>query len=136
MKNLFHNVVKTAALFFVVGALLAVVAPPLADLIRPLIGEAAYAHAVTTPVLWTGAFFSAFGAIDAALRPAFDWAFGDSPKAQVAEPSVKEAQPTLQIAPVIQKFQQPEQVQATMASKYRETIEAERMVLAERATNR
>lgn len=72
------KVFKSGALFFAVGIALALVAPVLATALGPaLLGDAAVAQAVATPVMWTGAFFGTFGAINTVLTPVFDRLFGD-----------------------------------------------------------
>jgi hypothetical protein len=68
-----RKIAKSSLVMFTVGALLALAAPPLAVLagIDPgMLGP-------TTNMLWSGAFFGAFGGIRAALAPAMDWVFGD-----------------------------------------------------------
>lgn len=82
MNPILKNVLKNGAIMFAVGLLLAVAAPAIAELVgEAALGEAAFAHATNTPLLWTGLFFGAFGAIHAAVAPALDWAFGqEKPK--------------------------------------------------------
>lgn len=96
---MFKNILKNGALFFAVGVALALIAPPVATFLGAgILGEAAVAHAVATPVLWTGAFFGLFGAIDTALRPAFDKIFGDKPKdAEAAAVKVASAEGSKQV---------------------------------------
>lgn len=134
MKSIFRDVLKAGALFFAVGVALALVAPPLATLLGPsIIGEAAVAHAVSTPVIWTGAFFGAFGAIDAALRPLANKLFADKPAEQSGKKADSEEakQVNITIVQSPQQFQEqafaPEQV--LVAANHRESIEAERMEL-------
>lgn len=118
---MFKKIFKAGALFFAVGVALALIAPPLATLLGPaLLGEAAVAHAVATPVLWTGAFFGAFGAIDTALRPLFDTMFGDD-----------KPQATMQAAPKVDGPSVTKQVHITIVKeactdKHREALAAQR----------
>lgn len=94
------KIAKSAALFFAVGVALALVAPPLAGMLGAgVIGEAAMATATATPVIWTGVFFGAFGAINTALEPVFSKLFRDE-KPEVAEvppARAKEAAKTVQL---------------------------------------
>jgi|GEM_PF-2839419 len=91
MGKFLRNVVKGGAIFCVVGALLGVAAPLLATALGPaLIGEGVFAAAMGTSALWTSAFFGAFGAIDAAVRPAVSALFGDKEAGQaLAKPTVR-----------------------------------------------
>ena len=83
---MFKKILKNGALLFAVGVALALIAPPLAQVLGPgILGEAAVATAVATPVLWTGAFFGVFGAINTALQPVFDKLFGEDKTSAVLE---------------------------------------------------
>ncbi|NBO18521.1 MAG: hypothetical protein EBV03_04705 [Proteobacteria bacterium] len=72
------NIVKAGATLFVVGALLAVAAPAIAVGLGMASNYAAGAVLLghSASPLWMGAFFGAFGAIDAAVRPMMDKWFG------------------------------------------------------------
>lgn len=74
MNSKIQDVVKAGVLFFAVGALLSLAAPyiALAVGLAPTAAGAAALLGPTANPLWLGAFFSAFGAIDAAIRPLFD----------------------------------------------------------------
>lgn len=126
MKSIFRDMLKAGALFFAVGIALALVAPPLATLLGPsIIGEAALAHAVATPVIWTGAFFGAFGAIDAGLRPLVNKLFGDQP----AQELLKNKDESKQVNVTIVQTPQQSQEQVLVTANHRQNIEAERMEL-------
>lgn len=74
------NILKAGATLFVVGALLAVAAPAIAVGLGMAADYAAGAALLghSASPLWMGAFFGAFGAIDAAVRPMMDQWFGDN----------------------------------------------------------
>ncbi len=119
------DIAKAGALFFAVGIALALVAPPLATLLGPaILGEVAVAHAMATPVMWTGVFFGAFGALDAAARPFFDKMF-DGKKPEAAAGAAKVA------GPVVTK-----QVHITIVkecgTKHRESLDAQRAQASEK----
>ncbi len=68
--KIFKDAVKHTLILGAVGALLALAAPVMATAIGPaILGEAAFAHAMATPVIWTAAFFGAFGGINAVVAP-------------------------------------------------------------------
>ena len=85
--EILKNVIKNTFLLGIVGILLGAAAGPLASMMGPSIigsaGMTAAAHSAGT-ILWTGAFFGAFGGIHAALAPAMDWALG-SKKEQISK---------------------------------------------------
>lgn len=120
------KILKNGALFFAVGVALALAAPPVATFLGAgILGEAALAHAVATPVLWTGAFFGMFGAIDTALRPMFDRLFGD--KDAPAADTAKKAEAPQGARQVNITIVSP--AQSIETHKYRTTIKAERVAL-------
>lgn len=71
MKDYLKNIAKAGLTMFAVGALLALTAPLLAEglLGTGLISAAQATQFAATSVAWTGAFFGAFGAIQAAVAP-------------------------------------------------------------------
>lgn len=78
------NIAKHTLTFFAVGVVLAFAAPYLAAGIG--LSEAAVAAvAATHTPLWTGVFFGAFGGINAAIAPAFDWVFSGKSEAKIPE---------------------------------------------------
>lgn len=90
LGNVLRNVVKASATMFVVGLALGAAAPLLAGMLgEAAIGSAAYAAANATSALWTGAFFGAFGALNAAISPALEWAFG-SEQEKATQPGHKQ----------------------------------------------
>lgn len=113
------EVAKNGLIMFAVGALLALAAPPLAQLIGPqLLGETAFTHALATPVLWTGTFFGAFGAIHAAVAPIGNFLFGDKPKEEAKAPPARESSQAPQIAAAVCV----QNAQQVMETKHREYI--------------
>ncbi len=121
MKKLLGNIIKNGAIMFAVGMLLGLAAPPLAQLLgASLIGDAAFAHAVATPVLWTGAFFGAFGAIHAAVQPLYEHFF-DKKTSPAAESKEK---PRTRL--IIALGKAPQQEQAPCCANHGEKILAER----------
>ncbi len=114
---MFKKIAKAGALFFAVGVALALIAPPLASALGAgVIGEAALATAIATPVIWTGAFFGAFGAINTAMEPVFNKLFGDDKK-------MAEAQ---DCAPKVVKHMHITVVKEAETDKHRELIAAQR----------
>ncbi|MBY0406799.1 MAG: hypothetical protein K2Q01_03845 [Rickettsiales bacterium] len=59
--------------------------------LAPSVAEAGVVLGHTANPLWMGAFFGAFGAIDAALRPSFERLFGGGKAAETAAPRSVEA---------------------------------------------
>lgn len=131
MKKFLTSVLKAGALFFVVGALLAVAAPYIGAAVglAPTAAEAATALGHSASPIWMGAFFGAFGAIDAAVRPTFDWAFGSKGGAEAG--AVKTAEPSAgkQVNITIVQSPQQSQAQVVAESSHRQTIEAERLAM-------
>jgi hypothetical protein len=90
MQSPFMDIVKKTALFFAVGIALGALAPQIAGFIgAEALGKAAFNNAMATSTLWTGIFFGAFGAIDSALTPVFDYLFKDKKANAVAEEKSK-----------------------------------------------
>ncbi len=78
MKKLLKNILKASVTMFLIGVLLGVLVPPVAELLGSnLLGEEAFKHAVNTPVLQTGVFFGLFGGVSAVLTPAVNYLFGE-----------------------------------------------------------
>ena len=68
------NVVKGAVAAFVVGAVLALLAPPIASMVGVSLAEIG----ISSNPLWLGAFFGAWGGLAAAAAPVMDYIFGDT----------------------------------------------------------
>lgn len=85
---MFFKAAKAGAIMFGVGVLLALAAPLIADVLAPLLTDAVYAHAVSTPVLWTGAFFGAFGAIHSVVVGAVERMDGTAAKTEAAQAKI------------------------------------------------
>ena len=130
MKKMLQDIVKGAVAFFAVGILLALAAPPLAQLLGPaLLGEEALKHAVSTPVLWTGVFFGAFGALVPPIEKAYSFIFGDSDKSESAvEVLCPQHCKDKPINIHIEQTPQQVQGQALIDAKFRQNIEGERLV--------
>ena len=82
MKHAFKEITKEAVLFGISATLLALAEPLLASVVGPMVGVTfakASVEAVKTasPAIWLGAFFTAFGAIFAAVRTTANSLFGD-----------------------------------------------------------
>lgn len=79
----FKNIAKTAAIMFVVGALLAMIAPIITTALQfeSTVEAAIQTLGFNAKPLWLGSFFAAFGAIQASVTPAFNWLSGDTKKA-------------------------------------------------------
>src|SRR6185436_12992284 len=122
------NVVKNGLIMFAVGIALALAAPVLAQAVggASILGAAAFEHAVATPVLWTGLFFGAFGAIHAALTPACEFVFrGGKPKEAAAEkPSAPEPVKCQQVA--VSLAAAPQIAQENNPAKFQDALKAER----------
>jgi len=85
----FWKIAKAGAVMFTVGILLAAAAPLIAGALgEGLLGTAAFTHAMATPVLWTGAFFGAFGAIHAAVAPLVDRLDGTAQRTEAAQAKI------------------------------------------------
>ena len=121
-QGLFKQTVKAAAMFFVVGAALALSAPLIAmavGLADPGLRVGAYKAAASmlghsANPAWLGSFFGMFGALDAVARPFFNKLFRDEP----AKPANDKApQVIIAVAPP-----EPEK----SASKYRDAVQASR----------
>lgn len=85
------DILKAGATLFVVGALLAVAAPLLGAAVglAPSVSAAATALGHTANPLWMGAFFGAFGAIDAGVRPLLSGLFGGQENAPQPAPKTR-----------------------------------------------
>lgn len=126
MWNTIKEVAKNGLIMFTVGVALALIAPPLANMIgADALGAKAYQHAIETPMLWTGAFFGAFGAIHAAVAPAFQAIFGDKKEA-ASEPILSKTKEP-ERAPQINITVQPAPAAPSRENiSYREIVEAQR----------
>jgi hypothetical protein len=81
MNEVVKNVLKNGLIMLAVGAALALAAPEIAQVLgQEVLGSQAFAQAMSTPIIWTGVFFGAFGAIHAAIAPAAAWIFGPEKK--------------------------------------------------------
>lgn len=80
MKETFKNVIKNGLTMFAVGIALGLAAPLIAEVLvgTGMLTAAAAAAVVPHSVLWSGAFFGAFGAIHAAVAPALEYVFSPS----------------------------------------------------------
>jgi hypothetical protein len=70
------NIIKTAAVMFAVGVMLALAAPHVAvavGLAETTAGAASVIGASTVNPLWLGSFFGLFGAISTAATPVIGW---------------------------------------------------------------
>jgi len=124
MKDLFKKILKGTAVFFAVGAALALAAPTVgAWLGVEALGEAGLAAATTgNPVLWTGIFFGGFGALVPMVESGFGFIFGDDKEKSGAEKS--EAK---QINIVIQ--QAPQKAHEKAETKWRDKVHAQKLIL-------
>jgi len=121
VMSIFGKIAKAGALMFAVGVLLALAAPVIANGIGvELLGKLAFEHAIATPVLWTGAFFGAFGAIHAAVTPLFDKVLG----AETAEPHTCQSLAKSQGKGVCQSLEQ--ELSPEKSPRYREQLESSR----------
>ncbi len=118
MGKIIKNIAVAATTMFIVGALLALAAPVLAD----IAGVAVGGH--TVDPLWTGLFFGAFGGIHAAVQPAMDKMFRRNPP-QVSERVIVEEKT---VTPQIAQDVQPEQ--AATKGSYCHYVEKERTTTA------
>lgn len=89
MKGILKNVLKAAITMFAIGALLGVAVPAIADLLGAgVLGKAAFDSLTNTPVIQTGIFFSAFGAISAVITPTVNFLFGDRAEKTVTSKAI------------------------------------------------
>lgn len=140
MGKTLKNIAITTALFFVVGALLAMAAPTLAGVVG--VDPSSLGH--TADPLWLGSFFGAFGALDAGLRPIFDKVFRRNEnktqtRVRVEEKILKPLAPSVQpeLSPAKSEPEQTKEECAADAAKrgtYCRYIETERTVTPETAT--
>ena len=106
MGKTIHNMLKTGLLYGAIGAVLAVAAPYLAAAVGI---EAVSLGAMTNPA-WLGVFFGGMGVLDAAIRPAFDWIFGDGKKQEEQNnPQIIIQTPNQQLVKLPDLVQSPEQ---------------------------
>ncbi len=122
MQKILIDIVKTAAIMFSVGILLAVASPFIADAIGPdLLTQAVVDGVKDTSVLWQGAFFGTFGAINAALTPLIAPLFSSgSSSNEVAVAKEKSTSITINLEP-----EQAKELTAAVSSVYRDRIKAE-----------
>lgn len=89
------NIAKATAVMGIVGLVLAAISLPMAHVLGAgVLGDVAMAaaeHSGAT-ILWTGAFFGAFGGIHAAVAPAVDFVLGKAKGSVAATQPVKEAE--------------------------------------------
>ena len=138
MQDTFKNILKNGTILFVVGVVLAAVAP-LISMTLGLAPEGADYSAAAAALgdsaspLWMGAFFGTFGAIDAAVRPVVERWFDKREENAAASALSKKLvgdvnltmvnppQPSLELVSTDNKFQQSLQAQRT--SEASETLE-------------
>lgn len=120
----FGKVLKAGAIMGVVGLLLAASAPLIAGVLgKSILGAAGVAAAENTfaTVAWSGAFFGAFGAINAMVAPMFDKLFGASEPANApAEAKAPTPEPLRAKAPeLVQAEEKPSRYHQDMEDKRR-----------------
>lgn len=147
MKDVLKNIIKNGVIMFAVGAALALISGPMANLLGGAIDADTLKHATNTNVLWTGAFFGAFGAIHSAVGPAMEWAFGGKEKDGHHKEHHKEkehgksAEPALEQAKSVEKpsitirFQPDAPELEEQTTKHRDRYKAERVVLMQQTHN-
>ncbi len=124
------KVVKGGVVLGIVGVLLALAAPALATMIgEATLGPTVFAQAMETPVIWTGVFFGAFGAINAAVEPMMDWAFGADKHTIAAVAPVKVAVDEHSHSVALQNTQLQPNIDISVdmnAANYTQMVEAQR----------
>lgn len=97
------TIFKSGVVMFGVGALLALVAGPVAEALGAahLVDANIIKAAHETPVVWTGAFFGAFGVIQSVVSPLYDAIVGETSESKSAPEHMRVQQPerTVELAP-------------------------------------
>lgn len=97
--QLLKNMAKGAVGFFVVGALLTVVAQALAPMMGLDIGPLTLSAAGPTNPMWNGAYFGAFGALNQAITPVVEKFMGAGPVPKSPEERIEKEASLIAVEP-------------------------------------
>jgi hypothetical protein len=129
MNSLMQKVIKSAAISFAVGALLALAVPPLAT----MVGIQLASVGVMANPMWLGAFFGTWGAINAVVEPAMNHILGkhrsQPPQAENLMPPAEARAPSKQVNIIV--VPQHASLQESAQPAHRQRLETERLLASD-----